>query len=657
MKRIFPILFILVLASVVVTAQDEYSISKRRPVKFYEEARSEYASRNMEEARELLLKALNKEPEFMEAMLLLADLYHSQEQWEKEFDVLERSLEVDSTFYFPTYYNIGQAAYRSGKYNESLKYLKKYRDKSNNERARKKAESSIEHITFVRDAMNNQHDISLKSAGPNVNSEFDEYWPSLTADEQTMVITVLKPRDMSLYREKKGQLPKSSMFFQEDFYVSHADSSGRWQERTILPGKLNTHSNEGAQTLSADGNWMFFTSCGRSDSKGSCDIYFSRRTGDGWSAPANVGGPVNSSAWESQPHFSADGRTLYFISNREEGIGGKDIWKARVKGIKDDGTPYFGDLKNLGEPINTEGDENSPFLHHDGHTLYFSSNGHTGMGGMDLFMSRRNDQGVCSDPENLGYPINTDQGEIGLFVVARGNRAFFATNGQDEGMGGKDIYSFRLPREYRPDPVLYVKGKVFDRETREVLPADFELTNLETGKTVVTSQGTGFSGEFLVTLPMGGEYAFKADHPGYLFYSGNFNLTGDHPVDEPYYLEIGLEPIKKGATVRLENIFFETDSYDLKPESKVELNEVVEFMENNPDVRIMLEGHTDNVGSRKYNLELSKNRARTVYNYLVDQGIDPERMEYKGYGFSEPVETNETEEGRARNRRTEMRIL
>ncbi|MFW6202950.1 MAG: OmpA family protein, partial [Marinilabilia sp.] len=344
-------------------------------------------------------------------------------------------------------------------------------------------------------------------------------------------------------------------------------------------------------------------------------------------------------------------------SNRDKGEGRKDIWQATLKGINDDGTPDFGDLKNLGEPINTEGDENSPFLHHDGHTLYFSSNGHTGMGGMDLFMSSRNEQGEWSEPENLGYPINTGQDEIGLFVVARGNRAYFATDGQEDGMGGKDIYSFRLPREYRPDPVLYVKGKVFDRETREVLPADFELKNLETGETVVTSQGTGFSGEFLVTLPMGGEYAFKADHPGYLFYSGNFNLTGDHPVDEPYYLEIGLEPIKEGATVRLENIFFETDSYDLKSESKVELNEVVEFMENNPDVRIMLEGHTDNVGSREYNLELSENRAHAVYDYLTEQGIDPDRMEYKGYGFSEPVETNETEEGRARNRRTEMRIL
>jgi outer membrane protein OmpA-like peptidoglycan-associated protein len=202
-----------------------------------------------------------------------------------------------------------------------------------------------------------------------------------------------------------------------------------------------------------------------------------------------------------------------------------------------------------------------------------------------------------------------------------------------------------------------VKGKVYDEETGKVLPADFALKSLQTGETVVASQGNSFSGEFLVCLPAGGEYAFKADHPGYLFYSGNFNLRGEHSVEKPYHLDIGLKPIKQGAKVRLENVFFATGSYELKPESKVELNEVVEFLNNNPAVRIMLEGHTDNVGSEAYNTELSENRAKSVYKYLVNQGVDARRLEYKGYGFSQPVYTNETEEGRAGNRRTEMRIL
>jgi outer membrane protein OmpA-like peptidoglycan-associated protein len=190
-----------------------------------------------------------------------------------------------------------------------------------------------------------------------------------------------------------------------------------------------------------------------------------------------------------------------------------------------------------------------------------------------------------------------------------------------------------------------------------MLPADFELINLENEETVVTSKGNRFSGQFLVCLPTGGEYAFKADHPGYLFYSGNFNLKGEHPADKPYYLDIGLQPIKKGASVRLENVFFETDSYALKPQSKIELNEVVAFLKNNPEVHIMIEGHTDNTGTEEYNTELSKNRARSVYDFLIGKGISEKRLEYKGYGFSRPVDTNETEAGRAKNRRTEMRIL
>ncbi|WP_291857478.1 OmpA family protein [Marinilabilia sp.] len=639
------------------SSQSLYSVNNKRTVKFYEEGRNAYASGNIAEAEELLFKALDREPEFIEAMLLLGDLYHSQRQWNKELAILNRALKVDSTFFVPTFYNAGMAAYNAKKYEASLQLFKSYLALSDNENAVKRANEMVEKVTFVKEAVENPHDIELVSAGEGVNSELHEYWPSITADEQTMVITVLRPRDIQLYREKGDELPRNSVFFQEDFYMSHADTAGNWMERHLLMGHLNTESNEGAQTLSADGNWMFFTGCGRSDSKGSCDIYFSAKTDYGWSAPVNIGAPVNTPFWESQPHFSADGRTLFFISSRGGGEGGKDIWKVTLAGISDDGIPYFGDLQNLGVVVNTPGDENSPFLHHDGKTLYFSSNGHLGMGGMDLFLSRKDSAGVWSEPLNLGYPINTAKDEIGLIVTARGDKAYFSTDGQETTVGAKDIYSFGLPEELRPEPVLYVKGKVFDAETGKVLAAEFDLKSLETGETIITSRGSSFTGEFLVSLPSGGEYAFKADHPGYLFYSGNFNLVGDHTVDKPYYLDIGLKPIREGATVRLENVFFDTDSYSLDPRSKVELREVVEFLSDNSQVRIMLEGHTDNIGSEEYNLNLSENRARSVYDYLVGQGIDKSRLEYRGYGFSKPLDTNETEKGRALNRRTEMRIL
>lgn len=658
MKRYAGILVVMIIMCTISTkAQNRYSIDKKRIIKIYEQGRDAYAAGNYSQAKELLEKAISRAPEFIEPMLLLGDLYHSQKNWEKEIEILQQALKIDSTFFPPTYFNIANAAFLSQKYDMAIDYLHQYRIINPNKNAHKRADSMINHILFVKQIMNNPFDIELKNEGPALNSDFDEYWPSLTADEQTMVITVLFPRDMKLYMEQGGELPKSSMFYQEDFYISYADSVGQWMSRQLLPGKINTNSNEGAQTLSADGNHMFFTGCGRSDSKGSCDIYYSRKTLNGWSEPVNIGAPVNSPYWESQPHFAADGRTLYFISTRPDGEGGKDIWKATLMGYKEDGTPWFGNLENLGKPVNSPKDENSPFLHHDGQTLYFSSNGHPGLGGMDLFVSRKMSDGKWSEPQNMGYPINSEKDEIGLIVTARGTKAYFSSDGKSANTMGKDIYSFELPEIFQPKPVLYVKGKVFDAETGEVLPAQFDLINLETQEVVVTSEGNSFSGQFLVCLPTGGEYAFKAEHPGYLFYSGNFNLKGEHPLDKPYYLDIALQPIKPGASIRLENIFFETDSYTLKPQSTIELQEVVSFLESNPQVRIRIEGHTDNVGSEAYNLKLSLNRAKAVYDYLISQGIDKTRLEYKGYGFSRPVDTNQTEEGRANNRRTEMRIL
>ena len=470
-----------------------------------------------------------------------------------------------------------------------------------------------------------------------------------------MVFTVLVPRNPQLFLER--ELPKSALYFQEDFYVSHREADGQWSNRESLPGEINTSGNEGAQTLSADGNWMFFTACGRPDGRGSCDIYFSQKTDRGWSEPVNLGTPVNTPHWESQPSFSSDGRTLLFVSNRPGGRGGKDIWQATLQGFRNDGTPIFGDVINLGPNINTPKDENSPFLHHDNNTLYFASDGWPGMGGMDLFFSRRNVNGEWRSPVNLGYPINTPGDEIGLVINARGNRAYFSSDGRDAANMSKNIYSFNLPAPLRPEPVLYVKGRVFDAETGETLPADFELKDLSSGRVVVTTQSNKFSGEFLVCLPLGGRYAFKADHPGYMFYSGHFNLHKDHSLDRPYQLDIGLQPIRQGVKMTLENIFFETNSFELQAQSKIELDGLVKFLNDNMDVRILIGGHTDNIGQAAYNQRLSESRAESVFKYLVSQGINMNRLQYKGFGMNLPIADNATEDGRAKNRRTEITVL
>ncbi len=654
---VFSLLLFWFFVSGSLQAQQTLTVTNKKTIRLYREARELYAANAYEKAQQLLLSALEREPAFMEAMLLLADLYYAEGNHQAELVILKRAIQADSAFYIPAYFNAGEAAFKSGNYDEALELLGRYKQKITDSSAIKRTDKLMEQSRFAMKAMGNARDIVLRNEGEGINSPYDEYWPSLTADGQTLVVTTLVPRDTSLFMEKGPELPRISTYFREDFFVAVAASDSSWQPRQPLPGNINTQNNEGAQSLSADGNWMFFTACGRSDSHGSCDIYFSRRLENGWSTPVNIGAPVNTPFWESQPCFSADGRTLLFVSNRGGGMGGKDIWQVTLQGFRQDGSPYFGNLKNLGESVNSPGDENSPFLHHDGQTLYFSSDGHIGMGGMDLFMSRKKSNGEWSQPLNLGVPINTGADEIGLIVNARGNRAYFASDGHSSGMGGKDIYSFELPQALRPGPVLYVKGKVYDVETHLPLAADFDLINIESGKLTVKSMANPDDGTFLVSLPTGGSYALKAEYPGYLFYSDHFNLSKSYGLERPFLLDIGLKPIKKGAAVRLENVFFETDSYQLAPESDVELKELVVFLEKNPKIRILLEGHTDNAGSEAYNMELSTNRAKAVYRFLIGQGIVDNRLEYKGFGFSRPVEDNNTPEGRARNRRTEVKIL
>lgn len=656
MKRICLFVFLLGWIGIsFVSAQDKLTTKNRAAAKLYEEARNFYGLGKITQASNALLQAIDRDKDFIEAHLLLGDIYHNQKDHLKELEILKKAVAIDSTFFPSAYFNIGVAAFNAGLYPEAIDWFERFKWRFSDQRSAERVKGWLEKARFAQEAVGNAYDIELVHSGEGVNSLYDEYWPSLTADEQTMVLTVLVPRNHDLFLER--ELPKSSFYFQEDFYISERDSSGIWQPRTLLTGGINTQGNEGAQTLSADGNWMFFTACGRDDSRGSCDIYFSYKSGNGWSVPRNVGPPVNTPYWESQPCFGSDGQTLLFVSNREGGMGEKDIWQVTLQGIKSDGTPYFGDLKNLGSTINTSKDENSPFLHHDNQTLYFGSAGWPGMGGMDLFLSRLRDDGEWREPVNLGYPINTPGDEIGLVINARGNRAYFSSDGLTATDTGKDIFYFNLPAPLQPMPVLYVKGRVFDAETGVTLPASFQLMDLSNGRLVVTTRSNEFSGEFLVCLPLGGSYAFRAEHPGYMFYSGHFDIHKSHPLDAPYKLDIGLIPIKKGAKITLENIFYEVNSYELQAQSKVELDGLVSFMEENKDVRILIGGHTDNVGSEAYNQELSENRAKSVYNYLVNHGISADRLQYKGFGLNQPVASNDTEEGRAKNRRTEITIL
>jgi outer membrane protein OmpA-like peptidoglycan-associated protein len=297
----------------------------------------------------------------------------------------------------------------------------------------------------------------------------------------------------------------------------------------------------------------------------------------------------------------------------------------------------------------------SPFIHPDNQSLYFSSDGLIGLGGYDIFVSRRNKEGKWRKAINLGYPINTNRDEIGLIVNARGDKAYFASN-TDKNLG-KDIFSFDMPVQDRPSMTTYMKGRVLDAVTSGLLRAKFELIDLENGRDFYKSYSDSLTGEFVVSIPVDHNYMLNVSRKGYLFYSENFSLKGIFHQDAPLLKDIPLQPIEIGKSIVLKNVFYETGSYALKKESEIELNKVVQFLKVNPGIRIEISGYTDNVGETAYNQVLSENRARTIADYLIAASVNAQRIVFKGYGMNNPVTSNDTEEGRAQNRRTELKII
>ncbi|MCU0342118.1 MAG: OmpA family protein [Spirosomaceae bacterium] len=377
-----------------------------------------------------------------------------------------------------------------------------------------------------------------------------------------------------------------------------------------------------------------------------------------------MGPNINSVAWESLPSLSANGDLLYFSSNRTGGMGGSDIYVSKRNA---DGT--WSKAEILKGAINTTSNDQAPFIHPDGQTLYFMSNGHPGFGGMDVFFARKTKEGVWDTPVNIGYPINTEKNEGAFYVSLDGSTAFFSKEGTDRKFeklelsgdayhAALDIFSFDLYEGARPQPVTYVKAKVLDAVTKQPLQTNATILPLKDGK-YFTQKSTGKDGTFLIVLPSGEDYALIVQKEVYLFYSENFSLNGVHKIDQPYELTILLQPISglsadKQKPIVLKNVFFDTGSALLRKESYSELNLLVELLQKNAALKIELRGHTDNVGSDSENLKLSENRAKAVVAYLVQKGIDTGRLRAKGFGETQPVDSNDTDTGRQNNRRTEF---
>ena len=613
--------------------QAQETTKSRKAIKAYREAKSALTFQNFDKSKDLLEKALIFDDQFVEAWILLGDVFVEIGDKLRAIESYKKSILIDPEFSFPMYYRLAITEHSIGIYSESLEHIQKYLTyKRISSNYRKKALSLKKSCEFSINAMKSPVTFNPVNLGVNINSDADEYLPALSADGSTLIFT--RSENVKGLRN-------------EDFYISYNDTD-EWQFANNLGEPINTLKNEGAQCITADGKTLYFTACSRNDSYGRCDIYQSDFVNDKWTNPVNLGPNVNTESWESQPAISSDGRQLFFVSNRPGGRGGKDIWVSykNANGV-------WMEAKNIGGKINTSKDDISPFLHWDNQTLYFASKGFIGMGGFDVFVSRLNGSGDWGEAKNIGYPINSPSDENSLIVAKDGRTAYFASSFFNEDRNDLDLYTFDLPQESRSLEVAYIQGLITDSKTNNPIKADIELVNLKSGKSYKSSESDK-NGNYMLCLPSDAEYALTVNKKKYLFYSENIKPGHEGSI---IVKNFKLQPLEVGEQVRLDNIFFELNSSDLKDESVVELNKIIKFMASNPFLVIEIGGYTDNIGSKAYNLNLSDDRARSVKDALVQRGIPSDRIQTKGYGMSVPLNKNSSKQERALNRRTELKII
>ncbi len=580
-------------------------------------------------------QAIKLEPKFVDAFLSRAGIYANLKKYDSSVIDFEKGFQLDSVYSinYLLPYSISQAGL--GQFQKALdavhRFLQSEGLNSQSIRAGNYRKGVYEFaVAFEKKHPLNQYVFAPNNLGDSINSNALEYFPSLTIDGKKLIFT----------RRIKGD---------EDFYESNF-SDGKWSKSAPLEGKVNTDQNEGAQNISQDGTCIVFTGCNYPQGYGSCDLYISFKTKQGWSEAENLGPMVNTDFWESSPSLSPDKQAIYFSSNQPGGYGGKDIWVTHrnIKG-------KWGIPENLGPEVNSSGDESCSFMYADNQTLFFNSTGHQGYGQADLFFSKKLNDSTWSEAENLGYPINTIDEEGSLIVAADGKTAYYASD-RGESKGGLDLFSFQLRQDLQPPKILWVKGQVYDAKNKNGLPSSVELTNIKTGQLINKLQ-TDETGNYLTTLPVGNDYAFNVNRKGYLFYSENYNLN-DRSIDSIFTANIPLQPIEAGAAIVLKNIFFDSKKTELSPESTVELNKVIQLLKDNPQLKILITGHTDNIGKAADNELLSNGRAESVIRYILASKLfSKDRLQSKGMGANQPIADNSTEQGRASNRRTEMTVI
>lgn len=605
----------------------------KKVLKLYDKAKKAFKIRDYDVTKENLNHLLDKYPNFIDGHLLLAQYYADPFINDKKAseNALIQAVEIDSLYDLRALFSLSRMHLDHGRYHEAQQCLKTLRQqKKFYLRYQNEVDEQMRKTTFAIHRLKDSIPITFIPLPETINTPSQEAFPTMDAYGLQLFF---------------GRISGG----QEDIFLSqYIDST--WKEALALPSPINSLKDESTQALSSDGNTLVFTACHLKNGLGSCDLYRSTRINNTWSVPENLGPEVNSPHWESQPCLANDGNTLLFSSNRPGGKGGKDLYVSH----KRDGS--WTKPQNLGVPVNTAGDEGAPFLHFSGQELYFMSNGHPGMGRQDIFLAKKSAE-LWDTVIHLPPPINSFKEEASLIVDLKGKRATYAVQQKgisDTRFRNMDIIQFDLPEAYQASLSAVLSGSV-KHEQKAVDLASIEIYSLD--GTFLKKLETDPNGHFLLTVSAGKNYGISVEKEGYIIYSEQFDLTHPKWLMERKILDIQLNKQKENEEIVLKNVFFDSGQAKLKEQSFQELDRLFSYLIKNSEIKIQVQGHTDDVGSEYDNLALSQKRAQAVQNYLVNKGLNASRIFAKGYGESNPIASNETEQGRKLNRRTSFKVL
>ena len=648
LKYIFGFFFCFYLAGFLQAQNCEQSISKKS-IKSYDKSIKLYKEGKKREAQQLMFQLTKEEKNFAQAFMALGEFYiknnppnvkTAQNYFEKAYSLCPDSVPYAS-------YYLGKIYYGKRQFKEAINYFEfflKDVDLIRTDEDYYEIKNYLDYAVVTHDLLNNPVPFDpIKVSG--ISTKNDEYLPIISPDNELALFT-----RRSKHFIQRGLTQRQVE--KEVFTISLRNQNGEFEHGWEMEHPFNQRENEGAATLTIDNNDLYYTVCQQHPDKNylNCDLYHSHYDNNRWSSVKSLGDHINNpDTWESQPTVTSDGLTIYFVSNRAGGVGGYDIYQINKQ---DNGE--WSEPQNMGEPINTEGNEKSPFIHTDSQTLYFSSDGHKGLGDYDIFYSRKNEENKWKFPINIGYPINSFDDDLGFFASTDGQNGYYASNRFDEN-NSWNLYSFPLYKKAQPQKILFIKGKVEIENDNEFNDARIQLKNVHT-RSITEIPIDKNTGKYVAAVLFKDDQVLTIKKEGYV-YSSRYLSIKDSTLLQPKTVDLVVKEIEVGKCYEIDDIYFETNSTMLSSDAKRILNEFIDFLLENPGINVEIQGHTDNIGQAEDNIVLSDKRAKAVLDYLLKKDIFGSRLQAKGYGESQAIADNNTQKGRAKNRRTVFVIL